>query len=306
MWPYSTSTRTSAKDVADEVGGIAFGTDVGDPDALRDAVDAAARELGGLSIMYNNAGTSAFGKLHELDVADWDRVLRVNLTGVWAGIRAAVPHLLAGGGGSIVSTASISGTRPAAGESPYAASKAGVAALTASAALEYAPSIRINAVSPGMIKTAMTAQMFEFMPNQVERFEKGTPVARIGEPEDIADVVVFLCSDLARFVYGQNIVVDGGLTLHGSGVDGIFDIVFPSKEADLRDLTGQRHRQPGAPGTGCSPVQASSVEGPIHHGRDGLERHVVDGLTDEFTQVVEAVEHGQGGQPGSIGIEPVA
>ena len=82
---------------------------------------------------------SAFNKLHEIDLAEWDRVLRVNLTGVWAGIRAAVPHMLAGGGGSIVSTASISGTRPAAGESPYAASKAAVAALTASAALEYGP-----------------------------------------------------------------------------------------------------------------------------------------------------------------------
>ncbi len=159
-------------------------------------------------------------------MAEWDRVLRVNLTGVWAGIRAAVPHLLAGGGGSIVSTASISGTRPAAGESPYAASKAAVAALTASAALEYGPTIRVNAVSPGMILTAMTEQMFEFMPTQTERFEKGTPVGRIGAPEDIADVVVFLCSDLARFVNGQNIVVDGGLTLHGSGVDGIYDLVF--------------------------------------------------------------------------------
>jgi meso-butanediol dehydrogenase / (S,S)-butanediol dehydrogenase / diacetyl reductase len=219
----------SAKTVAEEIGGIAAGVDVGDPDALRDAVDAAAAELGGLSIIYNNAGTSAFNKLHELDVAEWDRVLRVNLTGVWAGIRAAVPHMLAGEGGSIVSTASISGTRPAAGESPYAASKAAVAALTASAALEYGPTIRVNAVSPGMILTAMTEQMFEFMPQQTERFEKGTPVGRIGAPEDIADVVVFLCSDLARFVNGQNIVVDGGLTLHGSGVDGIYDLVFPAK-----------------------------------------------------------------------------
>jgi len=217
----------SAESVAREIDGIAFGVDVGDPDALRGTVDAAAAELGGLSIIYNNAGTSTFNKLHEMDPAEWERVLRVNLTGVWAGIRAAVPHLLAAGGGSIVSTASISGTRPAAGEGPYAASKAAVAALTASAALEYAPSIRVNAVSPGMIRTAMTAPMFEFMPNQVERFEKGTPVGRIGEPEDIADVVVFLCSDLARFVTGQNIVVDGGLTLHGSGVDGIFDLVFP-------------------------------------------------------------------------------
>jgi NAD(P)-dependent dehydrogenase (short-subunit alcohol dehydrogenase family) len=154
----------------------------------------------------------------------------VNLTGVWAGFRAAVPHLLAAGGGAIVSTASISGTRPAAGEGPYAASKAAVAALTASAALEYGPSIRVNAVSPGMIRTTMTAPWFEFMPDQVERFETGTPVARIGEPEDVADVVVFLCSDLARFVTGQNIVVDGGLTLHGSGVDTVFERVFPASD----------------------------------------------------------------------------
>ncbi len=218
----------SAEAVAREVDGFAYAVDVGNPDSLRAVVDAAAGALGGLSIIYNNAGTAAFNRLHELDPAEWERVLRVNLTGVWAGIRAAVPHMLASDGGSIVSTASISGTRPAAGEGPYAASKAAVAALTASAALEYAPSIRVNAVSPGMIRTAMTAPWFEFMPDQVERFEKGTPVGRIGEPEDVADVVVFLCSDLARFVTGQNIVVDGGLTLHGSGVDGIFDRVFPA------------------------------------------------------------------------------
>ena len=217
----------AAEAVAKEIGGVAYAVDVGDPDGLRDAVDAAATEIGGLSIMYNNAGTAAFNRMHEYDPAEWERVLRVNLTGVWAGFRAAVPHLLAGGGGSIVSTASISGTRPAAGEGPYAASKAAVAALTASAALEYGPAIRVNAVSPGMIRTTMTAPWFEFMPDQEDRFEKGTPVARVGEPEDVADVVVFLCSDLARFVTGQNIVVDGGLTLHGSGVDTIFERVFP-------------------------------------------------------------------------------
>ena len=216
----------SAVAVAKEIDGVAFGVDVGDPDELRRCVDSAVDELGGISILYNNAGTSAFNRLHELEPSEWERVLRVNLTGVWAGIRAAVPHMLRGGGGSIVSTASISGTRPAAGEGPYAASKAAVAALTASAALEYAPTIRVNAVSPGMIRTAMTAPWFEFMPDQVNRFERDTPVARIGEPEDVADVVVFLCSDLARFVTGQNIVVDGGLTLHGSGVDGVFDRVF--------------------------------------------------------------------------------
>jgi NAD(P)-dependent dehydrogenase (short-subunit alcohol dehydrogenase family) len=216
----------SATAVAEEIGGIGFGVDVADGVTLGQVIDAAVGELGGLSILYNNAGTTTFNRLHEMDPAEWDRVLRVNLTGVFAGFRAAVPHMLAGGGGSIVSTASISGLRPAAGEGPYAASKAAVAALTASAALEYAPAIRVNAVSPGMIRTAMTAPMFEFLPSQIERFETGTPMGRIGEPEDIADVVVFLCSDLARFITGQNIVVDGGLTLHGAGVDGIFDLVF--------------------------------------------------------------------------------
>jgi NAD(P)-dependent dehydrogenase (short-subunit alcohol dehydrogenase family) len=219
----------SAATVATEVAGIGCGVDVGDVEAMRSAVDEAAAQLGGLSIIYNNAGTSAFNRLHELDPSEWERVLRVNLTGVWAGIRAAVPHMLAGGGGSIVSTASISGTRPAAGEGPYSASKAAVAALTASAALEYGPAIRVNSVSPGMIRTAMTAPWFQYMPDQEERFVKGTPVGRVGEPEDVADVVVFLCSDLARFVTGQNIVVDGGLTLHGSGVDTIFERVFPAE-----------------------------------------------------------------------------
>jgi NAD(P)-dependent dehydrogenase (short-subunit alcohol dehydrogenase family) len=218
----------SAERVAREIGGIGCGVDVGDLEAVRAAVDDAASQLDGLSIIYNNAGTSAFNRLHELDPAEWERVLRVNLTGVWAGIRAAAPHMLAGGGGSIVSTASISGTRPAAGEGPYSASKAAVAALTASAALEYGPAIRVNSVSPGMIRTAMTAPWFQYMPDQEERFVKGTPVGRVGEPEDVADVVVFLCSDLARFVTGQNIVVDGGLTLHGSGVDTIFERVFPA------------------------------------------------------------------------------
>jgi meso-butanediol dehydrogenase / (S,S)-butanediol dehydrogenase / diacetyl reductase len=217
----------AAQSVAEEIGGVAFGVDVGDPNALKAAVDAAAAAFGGLSIVYNNAGIGSFSRLHEYDPAEWERVLRVDLTGVWAGFRAAVPHLLANGGGSIVSTASISGTRPAAGEAPYAASKAAVAALTASAALEYGPRIRVNAVSPGMIRTTMTAPWFEFMPDQEERFQKGTPAGRVGEPEDVADVVVFLCSDLARFVTGQNIVVDGGLTLHGSGVDTIYERVFP-------------------------------------------------------------------------------
>jgi NAD(P)-dependent dehydrogenase (short-subunit alcohol dehydrogenase family) len=212
--------------VANEIGGVGFAADVSDPDALRQVVDAAVESLGGLSLLYNNAGIGDFNRLEDWDLAVWDRILRVNLTGVFAGFRAAVPHLKAGGGGAIVSTASISGTRPAAGEGPYAASKAAVAALTASAALEFGPAIRVNAVSPGTIRTGMTKPLFDFFPDQEERYVLGAPAGRVGEPEDIADVVIFLCSDLARYVTGQNIVVDGGLTLHGSGVDGMFDLVF--------------------------------------------------------------------------------
>jgi meso-butanediol dehydrogenase/(S,S)-butanediol dehydrogenase/diacetyl reductase len=216
----------AADEVAEEIGGTAHAADVTDPDGLRDAVDAAAGAMGGITILFNNAGTGSQAPLHEWSPEEWGRLVAVNLTGVYLGFRAAIPHLRASGGGSIVSTASISGTRPAAGEAPYSAAKAGVAAITASAALEYGPDIRVNAVSPGMILTPLTAPLLEFLPHERERYERTTPVGRIGQPEDIADVVVFLCSDMARFITGQNIVVDGGMTLHGSGVDGIFEQIF--------------------------------------------------------------------------------
>ena len=216
----------AAHEIAAEIGGSAHVADVTDADGLRGAVDAAAVAMGGITIMFNNAGVGNQSPLHEWAPEEWDRMLAVNLTGVYLGFRAAVPHIRASGGGSIVSTASISGTRPAAGEAPYAAAKAGVAAITASAALEYGPGIRVNAVSPGMILTALTEPLLQFLPHERARFERTTPLGRIGEPDDIAGVVVFLCSDLARFITGQNIVVDGGMTLHGSGVDGIFEQVF--------------------------------------------------------------------------------
>jgi NAD(P)-dependent dehydrogenase (short-subunit alcohol dehydrogenase family) len=216
----------AAREVAEEIDGTAYAADVTDPEGLRAAVDAAAGAMGGITIMFNNAGIGGLSPLHEWAPEEWNRILAVNLTGVYLGFRAAVPHIRASGGGSIVSTASISGTRPAAGEAPYSAAKAGVAALTASAALEYGPQIRVNSVSPGMILTALTEPLVQFLPHERERFDRVTPLGRIGQPDDVADVVVFLCSHLARFITGQNVVVDGGMTLHGSGVDGIFDQVF--------------------------------------------------------------------------------
>jgi NAD(P)-dependent dehydrogenase (short-subunit alcohol dehydrogenase family) len=211
----------AAQAVAAEVGGIGVGVDVADALAVEAAIRAAADRLGGLSVLFNNAGVGSLARLHDYPLDEWERLVRVNLGGVFHGIRAAAPLMLGTGGGAIVNTASISGTRPAAGEGPYAAAKAAVAALTATAALEYGPRIRVNAVSPGMIDTALTQPLLQVFPEQHDRFARDTPLGRIGTPDDVADVVVFLCSDMARFVTGQNLVVDGGLTLHGSGVDGM-------------------------------------------------------------------------------------
>lgn len=215
-----------AETVADDVGGVSLAADVTDPEAARDAVDEAARRLGGLSILVNNAGGSVMAGLADWSPQQWDDIVRLNLTGVWHTMRAGIRHVLAGGGGSVVNTASISGTRPSAGETPYAAAKAGVVALTASAALEYAPLVRVNAVAPGMIRTGLTSVLLDGVEDMVGHYEDITPLARVGAPEDVADVIVFLCSDAARFITGQTVVVDGGMTLHGAGVDGLFDRFF--------------------------------------------------------------------------------
>ena len=218
--------RDAAERVAAEIDGVAYALDVTDYDALAAALRDAASRFGGIAYLYNNAGAGYLAPLDEFPLAEWHRIVDLNLTGVFHGIRAGAPLIRDAGGGAIVSTASISGTRPAAGEAAYSAAKAAVAALTASAALEYAPAIRVNAVSPGMIHTAMTDLLLtERGMNEADWMVSKTPLARVGTPEDIADVVLFLCSDAARFVTGQNVVVDGGMTLHGSGVDGVLDKV---------------------------------------------------------------------------------
>ncbi len=222
-----------AREVAASIDGLAYPVDVTDFDALARAANDADERLGGLTLLFNNAGGSSMAAIHEWDLAEWQRIVTLNLTGVFHGFKAVAPLILRSGGGAIVSTASISGTRPAAGEAPYAASKAAVAALTVSAALEYAPTVRVNAVSPGMIETPLTKLLLEDRGlGRAAHMIAKTPLSRVGEPGDIADVVVFLCSDLARFVTGQNIVIDGGMTLHGSGIDGVLDV--------LRDLMARR------------------------------------------------------------------
>jgi NAD(P)-dependent dehydrogenase (short-subunit alcohol dehydrogenase family) len=138
----------NAQSVADEIDGLAYAVDVTDYDGLAAAMRDASQRMGGLTLLFNNAGGSTLSPIHDFDVSEWNRIVTLNLTGVFHGFKAAAPLILESGGGAIVSTASISGTRPAAGEAPYSAAKAAVVALTASAALEYAPNIRVNSVSP--------------------------------------------------------------------------------------------------------------------------------------------------------------
>jgi len=206
--------------IADEVGGHAFTVDVADSAATADAVQAAARAMGGLTDVIANAGMGLNKPLHLYTDAEWRLVVGVNLDGTFHTLRAAIPILLDGGGGSIVTVASLNARRPLQGEAPYSAAKAGVVNLTRTTALEYAPTIRANCVSPGMIATALTSIITED-----DEFtavaEAGTPLARIGSGDEVAEVIAFLCSDAARYVTGQEIVVDGGASLPNLQADSI-------------------------------------------------------------------------------------
>jgi NAD(P)-dependent dehydrogenase (short-subunit alcohol dehydrogenase family) len=208
-----------ASAVAAELGVPAFVADVADPAACSAAINDAAAALGGLSVLFNNAGVGAAMPLHRYSDDAWARLVGVNLTGTFHGIRAAVP-LMREHGGSIVNHASVSGVRPTRFEGPYSAAKAAVISLTMDAALEYAPSIRVNCVSPGLIDTNLTAIVLgdESMRATVEA---ATPLGRIGTPRDVANVVVFLASPLAGYVTGQSVMVDGGSFLPNSQADAI-------------------------------------------------------------------------------------
>ena len=206
--------------VATEVGGVAIEVDVADPTATTEAVQAAASAMGGLTDVVANAGTGLMKPLHQYSDAEWRMVVGVNLDGTFHTLRAAIPLLLAGGGGSIVTVATLNATRPLQGEGPYSAAKAAVVNLTQTVALEYAPTIRANCVSPGMIATALTSIITDD-PEFTAVAEAGTPLARIGGPEDVANVIAFLCSGAASYVTGQNLIVDGGAGLPNLQADSI-------------------------------------------------------------------------------------
>ncbi|HVX18540.1 MAG TPA: SDR family NAD(P)-dependent oxidoreductase [Acidimicrobiales bacterium] len=206
-----------AAEVAAATGGVAFGADVADSSAVGEAISAAAAELGGVTDLFANAGVGILKPLHTYTDAEWRLVLDVNLTGTFNCVRSVLP-LLAERGGSIVTSASAVAHRPTRGEGPYCAAKAGVVSLTKSIALEYGPRVRANCVSGGFIDSPLTEVVIA---NDELRspLDAVTPLGRAGSADEVASVVVFLCSDAARYMTGQDIVIDGGGTLPSAQVD---------------------------------------------------------------------------------------
>ena len=203
-----------AREIRDAGGTARFRhCDVGELAELEGCVDFAVRELGGLDFMMNNAVWSTGGWVHQIDPAGWDKSLRIMLTAVVYGCRAAIPALLARGGGSIVNTASIEAFAGEILASPYTTAKAGVVNFTRNVAIEYGRrGIRANSICPGIVETPLYEKMQLFSRRSRAELEKLHAIGRLIRPEEIAAAVAFLCSDDASAVTGHALVIDGGLT----------------------------------------------------------------------------------------------
>ncbi|WP_410791843.1 SDR family NAD(P)-dependent oxidoreductase [Kribbella sp. C-35] len=186
---------------------------------VEEFVNDAADRFGRLTTIVNNAGVAIPGSVEDISEDDWDRVLAVNLKGVWAGMRYAVPHLRSAGGGSIVNMASAQALVGFPGWAGYAATKGAIVALTQQAAVEYgAEKIRVNCLAPGTIMTPMNEEIFRTAPDPqalIEDWNSAHALHRFGESDEVASAAAFLVSDDSSFVTGTCLRVDGGLSILG-------------------------------------------------------------------------------------------
>jgi 3alpha(or 20beta)-hydroxysteroid dehydrogenase len=179
--------------------------DVTKPELWESAVATAVDEFGGLHVLVNNAGIINVGTFEDYAISEWQRILDINLTGVFLGIRAVVKPMKEAGRGSIINISSIEGIAGTIGCHGYTASKFGVRGLTKSAALELGPSgIRVNSIHPGLIKTPMT----EWVPDDLFQ----TALGRAAEPKEVSNLVIYLASDESSYSTGSEFIVDGGTT----------------------------------------------------------------------------------------------
>jgi NAD(P)-dependent dehydrogenase (short-subunit alcohol dehydrogenase family) len=209
------NNRETAR-IIEQAGGraLAIRCDVSREEDVRAALEKTIEVFGRLDYALNNAGIEqAITPLADLTVEQWDRLIEVDLRGVFLCLKYQIPLMLKQGGGSIVNTSSGAGIKGFAGQAAYCAAKFGVVGLSKAAALDYAKSnIRVNVVCPGIIETPMMDRFSGGTPEGRERVIAQEPVGRMGKPEEIAAAVVWLCSDAAAFVVGHAMVVDGGQT----------------------------------------------------------------------------------------------
>ena len=198
----------------EDIGGSAtvFEIDVTKADEVASLIEGVVQTCGRLDCAFNNAGIGGeVAKTADYPEEEWDRIIDVNLKGVWLCMKYEIPVMEKQGSGAIVNTASIYGLAGAAGYIAYNAAKHGVVGITRTAALEYATAgIRINAVCPGYIRTPMTQPGIDANPEFERKMVSQTPMGRMGMPEEIAGAVVWLCSDAASFVTGHTMTPDGG------------------------------------------------------------------------------------------------
>ena len=204
-----------------------FDADVSQDEVCRDTIGQVVADLGGVDVLCNNVGiqpVSSYLPAHELPVEMWDRIVDVNLKSFFLMARHCLPGMMERRAGVIINTASVQGVQSALGVSAYAASKGGILSLTRQLALEYAKyGIRVLAVNPGGIDTPLVDELVEALGQDRQEFEEGYakihPLRRYGQPADIANAVVFLASDKASFMTGENVSVDGGLLAKGAWAD---------------------------------------------------------------------------------------
>lgn len=202
------------KAITDKGGTASFlATDVSKPEDVQAMIAAAVKAYGKLDVIFNNAGIE--GEMNkptaDCTLENWDRVIAINLTGVFLGMKYAIPEMLKAGGGSIINNASVAGVVGFAGIPAYCAAKGGVIQLTKTAAVEYATQkIRVNAICPGVIWTPMVQRATGDSAEGRAAFEAMEPVGRFGTAEEIANMALFLASDDSSFCTGAPFIVDGG------------------------------------------------------------------------------------------------